>query len=212
MRNILNINCSNSHCNGITNVACDCNELILSFTPLSTQLTNYKVEITGVDGTVHLIETSTLYYVPIPDEYWNGEGTMKVRLLSDEGNSGYTTFKCVSFNDADNVFIRKINDYYQLCTCATNSGGGGDYVLPIASATRLGGIKVGENLSIEPDGTLNATGGSGGSGITAPVNGFFTMAVDEDGNLWAYSAEDGTTPPFEYDDATGELYVVLDVG
>ena len=28
--------------------------------------------------------------------------------------------------------------------------------LPIASATQLGGIKVGENLSIAPDGTLSA--------------------------------------------------------
>ena len=33
--------------------------------------------------------------------------------------------------------------------------------LPIASATRLGGIKVGKNLRIESDGTLNAVGGSG---------------------------------------------------
>lgn len=31
-----------------------------------------------------------------------------------------------------------------------------EYHLPIASATQLGGIKVGENLSIEEDGTLNA--------------------------------------------------------
>ena len=32
--------------------------------------------------------------------------------------------------------------------------------LPVASETVLGGIKVGDNLEIEPDGTLNATGGS----------------------------------------------------
>lgn len=35
--------------------------------------------------------------------------------------------------------------------------------LPIASANVLGGVKVGNNLSIDPDGTLNATGGGGGS-------------------------------------------------
>lgn len=39
-------------------------------------------------------------------------------------------------------------------------GGGG---LPIATTTNLGVIKVGENLTIEPDGTLNATGGGGGT-------------------------------------------------
>lgn len=39
------------------------------------------------------------------------------------------------------------------------------YHLPIASATQLGGIKVGENLSIEEDGTLNASEG----GYTLPT-------------------------------------------
>lgn len=35
-----------------------------------------------------------------------------------------------------------------------------DYELPIASDETLGGIKVGQNLNIEEDGTLNAVGGS----------------------------------------------------
>jgi hypothetical protein len=37
--------------------------------------------------------------------------------------------------------------------------GGSSYVLPIASKNVLGGIKVGENLTIEEDGTLNAQAG-----------------------------------------------------
>ena len=43
------------------------------------------------------------------------------------------------------------------------SGGGGTntYVLPAATSTTLGGIKVGSNLSITSDGTLNAVGGAG---------------------------------------------------
>ncbi len=36
-----------------------------------------------------------------------------------------------------------------------NSGGGGTYVLPVASADTLGGVKVGSNLSIE-NGVLSA--------------------------------------------------------
>lgn len=36
------------------------------------------------------------------------------------------------------------------------------YSLPIASSQTLGGIKVGNNLTIDQDGTLNATGGGGG--------------------------------------------------
>ena len=40
-----------------------------------------------------------------------------------------------------------------------NAPSGGSYVLPIASSTVLGGIKVGAGLSIAGDGTLSATGG-----------------------------------------------------
>lgn len=38
-----------------------------------------------------------------------------------------------------------------------------DAQIPIASASELGGIKVGQNLTIEPDGTLNAQAGGSGS-------------------------------------------------
>lgn len=40
-------------------------------------------------------------------------------------------------------------------------GGGGGYVLPTASANTLGGVKVGENLSIDANGVLSAEGGGG---------------------------------------------------
>ena len=43
---------------------------------------------------------------------------------------------------------------------AANSAGGGSYTLPVASASTLGGIKVGENLTIDEDGTLSASGGT----------------------------------------------------
>lgn len=39
---------------------------------------------------------------------------------------------------------------------------GPEYTLPVASATTLGGVKVGANLAITPEGVLNATGGGGG--------------------------------------------------
>lgn len=41
-----------------------------------------------------------------------------------------------------------------LAYAASGSGGGGEYTLPIASTTTLGGVKVGDNLSISEDGTL----------------------------------------------------------
>ena len=52
------------------------------------------------------------------------------------------------------------------------------YHLPIASATTLGGIKVGTNLTIEEDGTLNANEGS----YTLPVASFDTLGGIKVGN------------------------------
>lgn len=43
---------------------------------------------------------------------------------------------------------------------AANAAAGGSYTLPVASASTLGGIKVGENLTIDEDGTLSASGGA----------------------------------------------------
>ena len=40
-----------------------------------------------------------------------------------------------------------------------NGGSGSGYTLPTATATRLGGIKVGDGLSVENDGTLSTQGG-----------------------------------------------------
>lgn len=45
--------------------------------------------------------------------------------------------------------------------------GGGGYELPIASASTLGGVKVGEGLSIDAEsGVLSASGGGGGGIVT----------------------------------------------
>ena len=55
-----------------------------------------------------------------------------------------------------------------------------------------------------------AKGDRGDSGVTTPINGFFTMYVDEDSNLWVLS-EDDLTNTVEYDEATGNLYFVQEV-
>lgn len=59
-----------------------------------------------------------------------------------------------------------------------------------------------------PKGDKGDKGDPGENGIVTPINGFFTLAVDSAGNLYAYSAADGTLPEFEYDATTGALYVV----
>ena len=42
---------------------------------------------------------------------------------------------------------------------AANASGGGSYTLPVASADTLGGIKIGENLTIDENGVVSASGG-----------------------------------------------------
>ena len=49
-------------------------------------------------------------------------------------------------------------------------------------------------------------GDPGQNGITVPVSGFYSISVDASGNLIAYYADDGTAPPFEYDEESGNLY------
>lgn len=61
----------------------------------------------------------------------------------------------------------------------------GSYTLPIASGSSLGGIKVGNNLSIAGDGTLSAT--------AATVNSFTNIAVAGQNTVTADSSTDTLT-------------------
>ena len=63
------------------------------------------------------------------------------------------------------------------------------YNPPIASSTVLGGIKVGTNLTISEDGTLNAQGG--GSGDVSSVNGKTGAVVLSASDIGAVATETG---------------------
>ena len=80
-----------------------------------------------------------------------------------DGQDGYTPQRGVDYwTTAD---INTIEGYID--AQIAESGGGSSYSLPPATATTLGGIKVGSNLSITADGTLSATGSSGDGGNDA---------------------------------------------
>lgn len=82
---------------------------------------------------------------------------------------------------------------------------------PSVSAT--GDLSWSNDDGKENPATVNikgAKGDRGDSGVTTPINGFFTMYVDEDSNLWVLS-EDDLTNTFEYDESTGNLYFVQEV-
>lgn len=71
------------------------------------------------------------------------QGTVpKNKILDTYSESQTDTYSCKTINDL------------------VGAGGGSiDMTVPIASESKLGGIKVGRNLSIEEDGTLNAEAG-----------------------------------------------------
>ena len=64
--------------------------------------------------------------------------------------------------DTGKLKIGNGSDNYVALPYVSN-GGGSSGDLPVATATTLGGIKVGNNLSITEDGTLSANGGSAGT-------------------------------------------------
>ena len=56
---------------------------------------------------------------------------------------------------ANNVFVSDAETLDEVLRRIAQSGSGGAYVLPVASASSIGGIKVGNGLEITEDGTLN---------------------------------------------------------
>ena len=51
-------------------------------------------------------------------------------------------------------------------------------------------------------------GDAGESGVTVPTNGFFTLSIDENGDLYCYYNDADNPPTFELDD-NGDLYFVV---
>lgn len=65
---------------------------------------------------------------------------------------------------------------------------GGSYELPVASAETLGGVKVGEGLSIDSGGVLSASGGGGGGSSS-----FRVLTADDlvDGKFQLWKLDSG---------------------
>lgn len=107
--------------------------------------------------------------------------TVPTNVSDFTNDAGYQTASDVSnaiagkANTADLATVATSGSYSDLSNKPTipantsdlNNDSGFLTDVPIASASTLGGIKVGSNLSITSDGTLSATGGGGGSTYTA---------------------------------------------
>lgn len=136
------------------------------FSPIISVATNtrdtYKLLITTADG---VITTPNLISEPIPSGGTNGQ------VLTNFGNDvyGWGTLPNATTESQGVVYLSTDEDFqpdeegnYDNATACTPQSVV-NYVqsvgLPIASTTTLGGIKVGDGLSITDDGVLSASGG-----------------------------------------------------
>lgn len=62
-----------------------------------------------------------------------------------------------------------------------------------------------------PQGPQGPKGEPGDTGVTAPVSGFFTLYIDDNGDLIALTNSEDTGLSFELDEETGDLYIVQEV-
>lgn len=67
------------------------------------------------------------------------------------------------------------------------SGTGGEYILPAASATTLGGVKIGEGIQVTPDGIISVD--NSGSGYVLPVATSSTLGGVKAGNNVTIAAD-----------------------
>ena len=77
-------------------------------------------------------------------------------------------------------------------------------------------VKVRNSTTKEFESLLSAKGEKGDkgdigeSGIQTQTSGFFTLSVDENGDLWVHYADNDTTPPVELDTDGNIYYTVPD--
>lgn len=84
------------------------------------------------------------------------------------------------------VIAEVLNKTVEVVNEIIESGGSG-YILPPATNEKLGGIKVGENLTITEDGTLNAQAGGGvlSANVEQTENGAVISITDKNGTTTA---------------------------
>lgn len=112
----------------------------------------------------------------------NFTNTLKNKLNGIEEGAEVNVINTIQKNGAPlSVNNKTVNVIVPTKTSDLTNDSGFIKEIPVASTSVLGGIKVGANLNIEADGTLNAVGGGGGTNITK------TSELTNDG-------EDGSSP------------------
>ena len=162
------------------------------------------------------LDEGHISYVKETDRYYkfnslnNVDSTLgKWREYNGGGGGSGTAGKSAYEIAVDNGFVGTETEWLESLKGA--EGTNGATFTPYVSSS--GELSWTNDADKENPATVNikgVKGDRGDSGVTTPINGFFTMYVDEDGNLWVLS-EDDLTNTFEYDAETGNLYFVQEV-
>lgn len=232
MRNIVNIDLSNNSCWGTTNEAENVNVIDLNIKlPDDIDKSNIKLEFTKVD--VSIITTSVLpvenniVSYEMPFNLYQTQGTIKLRIFGTGYSSDYIMFTVnEDMEETDDIcaLYNSLKSYFSINKCyhveegettvhvgttrtgepgtdalVTNSGTATDVVLNFV-------IPRGEKGEQGEPGT---PGKDGADGTLITINGIFTMTVDEDGNLFVNHYDEDYPPEFEYNEETGDLYLLM---
>ena len=160
------------------------------------------------------LDEGHISYVKETDRYYKFNSTNNVDSTlgkwreytsSGSGTDGKSAYEIA----VDNGFVGTETEWLESLKGA--EGTNGATFTPYVSSS--GELSWTNDADKENPATVNikgVKGDRGDSGVTTPINGFFTMYVDGDGNLWVLS-EDDLTNTFEYDENTGNLYFVQEV-
>lgn len=120
-------------------------------------------------------------YVHTDNNYTTAD---KNKLAGIEAQAQVNTIEKIQQNGTDLTITNKTVDIVTPTkTSDLTNDSGFLTTLPIASTTTLGGVKIGDNLSITSDGTLNATGG--GSGVSdTPVGALMSYVGNAIPDKW----------------------------
>ena len=119
--------------------------------PFQVLATNFSISPSNEGYTLQISADGTNY----SDLFAVGSDT--TRMVTGVSNGSYFRLK-------GNESTVVVNWVTQCSDGGSGGGGGSQYILPPATNSTLGGIKVGEGLAITNDGTLSTSGGSIDSG------------------------------------------------
>lgn len=131
MRNICTINFNNYKLNGQLNSVDKTNTLILDVTPLLTQKEEIYIQVIGVNGVTRNYDYQP--QIEVDNELFNGNGVMRVRVISTQGDTSYIDFDCVSFNDKDELCCKYNGSRFVFFNSTTGGGFNIDKVYPIGA-------------------------------------------------------------------------------